>query len=57
MVMDMTFNKTCKRCLIPKTSNDFYGEKKNKDGFRLYCKTCDKENNRKTYFRNKEYKK
>lgn len=55
--MDMTFNKTCKRCLIPKTSNDFYGEKKNKDGFRLYCKTCDKENNRKTYFRNKEYKK
>lgn len=54
--MDMT-SKICKRCLVNKITNDFYGEKKNKDGLRLYCKECDKQNNRQTYNRNKQYKK
>ena len=38
-------------------TNEFYGDKKNKDGLRRYCKVCDKENNKLVYHRNKEIKK
>ena len=33
--------KQCKRCLITKSFSDFYGQTRNKDGLRPYCKECD----------------
>jgi len=32
--------KTCKKCGRPKPESEFYGDKRNKDGFRGTCKTC-----------------
>ncbi len=43
--------------MTEKSLTEFYGEKKNKDGLRLYCKSCDKEQNRLTYKKNKDIKK
>ena len=53
----MLNKKVCKRCMTEKSLSEFYGEKKNKDGLRLYCKSCDKEPNRLTYKKNKDIKK
>ncbi len=39
--------KKCKRC--GSDTNGFYGQKRNKDGLRPYCKECDKEQWRITY--------
>ena len=39
--------KTCKRCSEKKSLSDFYGQKRNKDGLRPYCKECDKAQYRK----------
>ena len=44
--------KKCKRC--GSTENGFYGQSRNKDGLRPYCKVCDKERFRITYAKNKE---
>lgn len=46
--------KRCKRCLINKSLNEFYGQKRNSDGLRPYCKECDKAQFRTTYIKNKE---
>ena len=35
-------HKTCKRCGETKPLEGFYKDKKNKDGHRGICKTCDK---------------
>jgi len=45
--------KQCKRCLETKSLSDFYGQKRDKDGLRPYCKDCDKAKNRKFYQNNK----
>ena len=44
--------KACKRC--GSTTNGFYGQNRNNDGLRPYCKVCDKAQARITYGRNKE---
>ena len=45
--------KKCKRCLVTKSLSDFYGQTRNKDGLRPYCKVCDKAQFRITYARTK----
>ena len=44
--------KKCKRC--GSDTNGFYGQTRNKDGLRPYCKECDKAQNRKFCSENKE---
>ena len=45
--------KVCKRCLDTKSLSDFYGQNRNSDGLRPYCKECDKKRNRDFYDKNK----
>jgi len=47
--------KQCKRCLATKPREDFFGQTRNKDGLRLYCKACDMAQYKKNL--NKEKKK
>lgn len=44
----------CKRCLVSKSTDDFYKQRRNKSGLRPYCKDCDKAAWRITYHRNKD---
>lgn len=44
--------KQCKRCGT--ITDQFYGQKRNKDGLRPYCKSCDNANYKETMKRNKE---
>jgi hypothetical protein len=37
----MITEKYCKKCDITKSISDFYQCKRNKDGFRFYCKSCE----------------
>ena len=46
--------KQCKRCLVSKPLCEFYGQVRNTDGLRPYCKICDKAQNRINYHRNKD---
>ena len=46
--------KKCKRCLVTKSREEFFGQTRNKDGLRPYCKVCDNERreNRTEYQKN-----
>lgn len=46
--------KKCKRCLVSKSLDEFYGQTRNTDGLRPYCKICDKAQARITYHKNKD---
>lgn len=46
--------KKCKRCLEVKPFSEFYGQSRNKDGLRPYCKLCDKAQYKKYSEANKE---
>jgi hypothetical protein len=43
--------KTCTKCKLSQSINNFYNDRKRKDGLNPWCKTCDKESRRK-YFAN-----
>lgn len=43
--------KHCIKCDKTKKASDFYQSPRSKDGFRTYCKSCCRENN-KNYFKN-----
>lgn len=45
--------KYCPKCKTNKDYSEFYKNKKTKDGFRCYCKVCEKQGNKK---REPEYK-
>jgi hypothetical protein len=57
----MTERKECSKCLISKPTNDFYKNKKSKDGFRSNCIQCGNEykllNENKIKEQNKKYNK
>lgn len=38
-------NKMCPRCSVEKNVSEFYKNKKTKDGYRCYCKECEKKSN------------
>lgn len=42
----MSETKTCKKCGVEKSVDEFYASKVYKDGHRAVCKACDAENNR-----------
>lgn len=42
--------KTCTKCNELKSIDEFYKDKRNKDGYRYTCKQCDKEY-KKTYYK------
>lgn len=42
--MEDNQTKTCKQCNIEKPINDFYIDKRSRDGHRVICKQCVKEN-------------
>lgn len=48
------FLKQCKKCRKELPLENFYKSKYTKDGYRSYCKECDKENNHVYYNNNKE---
>ena len=48
--------KICKRCGITKPIGDFGKNKKNKDGFAIYCKECEKLRAKKYRKDNPDYK-
>ena len=42
--MEEVTTKTCKQCNIEKPITDFHTDKRSKDGHRVICKQCVKEN-------------
>lgn len=42
--MEEVTTKTCKQCNIEKPITDFYPDKRSRDGHRVICKQCVKEN-------------
>lgn len=48
-------DKHCARCNIWKNKNDFYKNKKTKDGLRYYCKDCEKLLKKEWHKKNPEY--
>lgn len=46
--------KTCKKCTSEKSLDDFYYHPETKDNRNIYCKSCEKENSRTYYLKNKE---
>lgn len=55
-MMDYVEFKLCKRCneLKPLDSEHFYAHKRNKSGFKYYCKSCDAEAHKKYSEQNRE---
>ena len=46
-----TYKNICKKCNNKKALNDFVKKSKSKDGFGIYCKQCEYEWNKKSYYR------
>jgi len=46
--------KECPKCNEVKSFDEFYKDKRNEDGVRVYCKDCTKQNTRKRYHKDKE---
>jgi len=50
----MEIKKKCPRCGNEKPTSEFPKDKRRKDGFYVYCKTCSNENGKKYYLNNVE---
>lgn len=48
--------KTCTKCKIEKTPEDFYPSKHTADKLSCYCKDCQKSEAKKSYLKRKEAK-
>ena len=46
--------KTCNHCFKAKELSEFAKQSCNKDGYRPYCKSCNKEKNKDYYDKNRE---
>lgn len=49
--------KTCTKCQLSKTKNEFYSDKRRKDGLRSWCIQCQKNDNKKRESNYNEYRK
>jgi hypothetical protein len=43
IVIDISYRRTCRRCDMPKTPEEFHRDRQNADGRRNICKECDNE--------------
>ncbi len=52
--MDSIVSKVCRSCQTDKPISEFSKNSKNKDGYRYFCKVCEKEKAKSYYEQNKE---